>query len=350
MPAATPIFFVVKNRALAVTILATLVCAPSAAPADVTAADRSAVVERVAQALETAPYDLSAGRAAAKVLRARSQAGAYDALSDDAAFAKALTEDGDGVLHDKHWSVRVRPVSSGPAPDAAARAESERRSNYGIATVSVLPGNVGYLDVRGFADPQFAVPRIDQAMRLLDQSDALIIDLRRNGGGTESFARLMSWLLPGGAPQIVERLQMRLSSGEMIENDTRTTAIAGRTFADRPVWILTSRRTFSAAEAFTYHTRLRRSVRLVGETTGGGGHPNSFVRINETFVASIPTGRSWDPIDRGNWDGVGIAPDVATTASDAFKTAYIDALHAAAPRLADELQAVSASELDPARR
>jgi C-terminal processing protease CtpA/Prc len=116
------------------------------------------------------------------------------------------------------------------------------------------------------------------------------------------------------------------------ETDSRrefftTAEVQGRRYGiDKPVYVLTSNRTFSAAEEFTYNLKnLKRSI-TVGETTGGGAHPGGVRRITQHFGIWLPNGRAINPITKTNWEGTGIEPDIKTDAAQAQYAAHLDAL------------------------
>jgi C-terminal processing protease CtpA/Prc len=159
---------------------------------------------------------------------------------------------------------------------------------------------------------------IAAAMTLVAQGDALIIDLRRNGGGMESANLLMSYLLPPGT-------EISGSFDRPTGKRTHTTTAAwvpGRVFgADKPIYILTSKRTFSAAEAVTYDLQAAKRAVVVGEVTGGGANPFEYRRIDAHFALSLPEARSINPITGTNWQDVGVKPDVAVPADQALEIA-----------------------------
>ena len=97
---------------------------------------------------------------------------------------------------------------------------------------------------------------------------------------------------------------------------------------DKPLYVLTSRRTFSAAEEFTYNLQTRQRAVIVGDTTGGGAHPGGVGRVTDHFSVWIPSGRAINPITQTNWERVGVRPDIAVPADQALHTAHLAALRA----------------------
>jgi len=129
-----------------------------------------------------------------------------------------------------------------------------------------------------------------------------------------------------------------------------TTTIPGPRFVDQPVYVLTSHRTGSAAEEFSYDIKMLKRGTLVGETTAGGANPGGFARLNDHFVAFIANGRAINPVSKTNWEGVGVEPDVKVKAEDALTTAHVAAIEALKAKTTDpDLTAMYARALEVAK-
>ena len=102
------------------------------------------------------------------------------------------------------------------------------------------------------------------------------------------------------------------------------------------MYVLTSNRTFSAAEEFTYNLQSQKRATIVGETTGGGAHPTRGFRVSDHFGVGVPFARSINPVTKTNWEGTGVKPDVAVPADQALLTAHLLALKKAATKYADD--------------
>ena len=300
----------------------------------VTAAIRAATVDSLAAALERSYVFPDVANKTADALRAKLKSGGYSGLDQAKAFADSLTADLRAIGKDRHFRVgywhRELPEGAftdrGPSPEERARAaEQARRLNHGFERVQRLAGNVGYLDLRAFDGTPEAGALAMAAMALLDGSDALIIDLRRNGGGDPNMiVLLLSWLFPADSRVHVNDFYLRKS--DSTEQYFTLTTVPGPRFVDKEVYVLTSRRTGSAAEEFAYDIKALKRGTLVGETTWGGANPGGIVRLGPHFAAFISNGRAINPITRTNWEGVGVEPDVKTSANDALKTAHVAAL------------------------
>lgn len=257
----------------------------------------------------------------------------YDAVTSARAFAEALTTDLQAVSHDKHMRVMF---SSEPIPDRKPDAppsatEIERFHdqmkfwNAGYVKAERLDGNVGYLRLDAFAPAAEAAPRAAAAMTLLAETGALIIDLRHNGGGDPaSVALLVSYLFAADDEQHINDIYWRP------DNSTRqywTAAdLSGKRYPKKPVYVLTSARTFSGAEEFSYDVQNLKRATLVGEVTGGGANPGDSKKVHTNFLIFVPSGRAVSPVTKTSWEGTGVKPEVLVPADKAFDTAYLAAL------------------------
>jgi tetratricopeptide (TPR) repeat protein len=286
--------------------------------------DRAAVVERIGELLDARYVFPDVARDCDVQLRAELAAGTFDDVTDPEAFARALTETLQEASHDKHMRVRVRPPEraqedrENPARSQARQLEWMRQSNYGFERVERLEGNVGYLDMRFFAGTPRARPTAVAAMNFLANTDAIVFDMRKNGGGSPEMIRFVcSYLFE--EPTHLNSLYWR--EGDRTEEFWTLPEVPGPRMTDVPVFVLTSSYTFSGAEEFSYNLQTRQRATLVGETTGGGANPGGVVPIDERFGIFIPTGRAINPVTGTNWEGVGVVPEVATGADEAYDEA-----------------------------
>jgi tetratricopeptide (TPR) repeat protein len=299
------------------------------------AEDRQAAVEAISEMLETRYVFPDIAVRCGEHLRGQLQAGEFDGLDDPTAFAERLTESLQSVSNDKHMRVRVRQPgqarmqAENPARDRAEWLDRQRRENWGFTKVERLEGNVGYLDMRHFAGSPLARDTAASAMNFLANSDAVIFDMRKNGGGSPEMIRFVtSWLFD--EPTHLNSLYWR--EGDRTEEFWTLEEIPGKPMADVPVFVLTSGYTFSGAEEFSYNLKTRKRATIVGETTGGGANPGGSMPVNERFAIFIPTGRAINPITGTNWEGVGVKPDVAVSADEAYDVALEKAREAAKAR------------------
>lgn len=295
----------------------------------VTPAQRKAVVVVLAKELKARYVFPEVAEKTGTALLARATAGAYEGATTAGAFAEALSKDLRELGQDGHFRVRFDPEfkpmgdddDKPPTPEEVARMRqfSQRRA-FGIAKVEQLPGNVGYLDIRGFGPTEFVGPAFSAALSILSGTEALILDLRQNGGGDpESVAYLVSHFFAEGDTRHLNSIYNRP------RNATRqywTSPTVGVRYT-KPVYVLTSARTFSGGEECAYDFQTQKRATLVGETTGGGANPGGAVALGQGFNAFIPTGRAINPVTNTNWEHVGVKPEVAVPAAEALKTAHL---------------------------
>jgi hypothetical protein len=294
------------------------------------AATRAAVVEGIAKHLnQSYVFPDTAKKMEAAI---REHAKEYQQITSAKAFADTLTRDLQAVSNDKHLRVRYSyqpiPVREERGEPTAAQREEMRRNfnwmNQGFNKVERLPGNIGYIEFRGFFNPEFGGDTVAAAMNFINGTDALIIDLRKNGGGDPTMVALICSYLFGPEPVHLNDLYWR--EGNRTDEFWTRKEIPGKRYLNKDVYVLTSKRTFSGAEEFSYNLKNLKRATIIGETTGGGAHPGTGVRLNEHFGMFVPSGRAISPITKTNWEGTGVTPDVDVPADQALTVAKLMAL------------------------
>ena len=304
------------------------------APPDmqIDAATRTAVIDKLVAELNDGYVFPETAKKMEADLRSRQKAGEYDALTSAQEFSKKLTEDLQAVSKDKHLRVRfsknVLPVrTENDKPTEAEKADQARYTrfmNAGFEKVERMKGNIGYISLLGFMDPDLGAETVKHAMGFLANPDALIFDLRENGGGDPAMVALISSYLFGDKPVHLNDLYWR--KGDKTTEYWTKPAAAATKFGDKDIYVLTSKRTFSGAEEFSYNLKNLKRATIIGETTGGGAHPGDMARLGDHFAAFVPSGRAISPITKTNWEGTGVEPDISVPKEQALKTAYLLAL------------------------
>lgn len=259
-------------------------------------------------------------------LKSQLKKNAYKGLLDNPEkLAEQIGRDINIVHHDAHMRIKFDPGFIAqeiykPAAEEILQAKKYwRENNYMFKKVEVLPGNIGYLPFNLFVDDIAAAkPTITAAFKFLANTAALIIDLRENmGGSPEMVSHIESYFFK-------EKTHMN----DLINRTNKDTTFfyADPTKSDSvnlsmPIYILTSRHSFSGAEDFSYGMQMAKRAIVVGETTGGGAHPQMPFSIGQHFVMFIPFARSVNPNTKTDWEGIGVIPDVKTTANEAFTKA-----------------------------
>ena len=306
------------------------------------ATTRSAVIEGALKKLNDNYVFPETAKKMEDAVRERLARKEYDSITSAKALASTLENNLREVSHDKHlrivYSAQPLPpenTNREPTPEQISRQiEFLRTVNFGFEKVERLPGNIGYIDLRGFQPAEFGAETVVAAMNFVSNTDALIFDLRRNGGGDPAMVALISSYLFGPEPVHLNDLYFRP------DNSTRQwwtlPYVPGKRYGNnKPVFVLTSNRTFSAAEEFTYNLQNLKRATIIGETTGGGAHPGGPRRINEHFAIWVPSGRAINPISKTNWEGTGVKPDVEAPAEQALKVAQLAAMNKVLEKVAE---------------
>jgi len=328
-------------------LAAALLCAASSQTPqlELTPQIKTEVVERLLAELEKGYVFPRVAEDMDFEIRERLKAGAYDKIGESFAFAATLTDHLREISSDKHLSVTYSPEgypveSNDDREPTAEEFEAMRRegawNNFGFESASRLTGNIGYLDLREFAPPQIAAPTAHAAFGLLANTDALIVDLRGNGGGSPEMVQLLCSYLFG--PERVHLNDLYFRPSDETREYWTLPELPGPRYLDKEVFVLTSSYTFSAAEEFTYNLQCLKRATIVGQTTGGGAHPGGRVRLNEHFAVFVPNGRAINPITKTNWEGVGVAPDVECSSDAALPRAHALALERLVAKAKDPAQ------------
>ncbi|GLR71000.1 S41 family peptidase [Agaribacter marinus] len=302
-------------------LVSVVIFSTHAAQGDISVTQKRAVVEGVADLMERRYVYLSQGSEVANVLRRQLLEGKFQSITSKQALAEHMstflmeqTKDGHLFLEYKPNALREER-SRDVASEKSDYIESEMEKyygahiNHGFNGIQRLNNNIGYIDLTVFAPPNMAEDLAHAAMTLCAQFDALIFDLRNNGGGMGELGHIMMGYL-------FDETSLPLSNIYHRPSDTLTThktpnKLPKRRFGGKkPLYILTSKRTFSAAEAFAYDLQALKRATIVGEVTGGGAHPFEYHEVDHEFFLSLAEARSINPITKSNWQGVGVQPDV----------------------------------------
>ena len=290
--------------------------------------DRAAIVQTLVAKINANYIEPEVAERVGRVIASKQAKGGYASATSAQALSEALAKDLREVSGDKHFGATVaegfREFSS--TSDAPSRAKIEERRElsarrgYEIQKIERLPGNVGYIELRAFGGPEYVGQAYTSAMQLMTGTEALILDLRRNGGGSPaSVAYLMSHFFPLGDRRHLIDIYNRP------ENTTQqywTVPTVAQRY-DKPVYVLTSARTFSGGEDFAYGMQAQKRGTLIGEITGGGSNPIGWYSVGNDIAVAIPTSRTTNFITKTNWEHVGVKPDIAVPAAQALQTAHV---------------------------
>jgi hypothetical protein len=293
---------------------------------DIDAATRERVITgAIAKLNENYVFPVTAKKME-QTFRRHQKGGEYDTVTKGDRFAALLTTHLRDVSHDKHLRVDFSPAK---LPDVAAAPTAQQiednrkqleRANCFFPKVEILPRNIGYVKLDGFAPVNLCASTVVAAMNFVANVDAIIFDLRDNRGGDPFMvSHVASYLFD--QPTHLNDLWTR--STDSTRQFWTNAQVSGKRLGTQPAFVLTSSRTFSGGEEFTYNLKTQKRATIVGETTGGGAHPVRGEKLDDRFTINVPFARAINPITKANWEGAGVEPDVNVAAADALTTAQM---------------------------
>lgn len=254
-------------------------------------------------------------------LRAQQRHGEYRGITDGEILAIRLTDDLVALSGDKHIAVdfftKVMPPEE-PAPHPRPDPRQLAARNCSFEKAEHYAPNIGYLKLNAFEEPENCTSTAIAAMNFIADSDALIIDLRDNHGGAPRMAALICSYLFDEPTHLDDIYDRKENTTEQLWSFPY---MPGKKFTGKAVFVLTSSRTFSVGEEFSYDLKSLKRATLVGETTGGGAHTVAPHRIDDHFFIRVPFGRFVNPVTKTDWEGTGVEPDVKVAATDALDEA-----------------------------
>lgn len=278
------------------------------------AEEKVATVERLIDELNSKYVFPEVAEKMAADLRKSLDENAYEDVTEPSIFAGRLTDQLREICKDKHLRVMAGPMRR-PSSTQGRRPVD----NHGFVKAEMLAGGIGYLKFNYFSGEKDAEKTAAAAMNFLANSQAIIFDVRENGGGSPEMIAFLSGYLFDES--------IHLNSFYNRPTDTTTESwsrddVPGDRFGNKkPVYVLTSDYSFSGAEEFSYNLKHLKRATLVGETTGGGAHPVRPVRLGNRFGMSMPFARAINPITETNWEGVGVVPHVKVDSDEALDKA-----------------------------
>jgi ketosteroid isomerase-like protein len=314
--------------------------------------------------LETIYVSPEIGSRLARQLREKFEAGGYKEATTRNQLAELLTRDLRAWGNDRHLIVRYDPATRGAdtildpqawekqkaamSPRESDRAGARPRApeiderivaklkqdNYHFRQAKTLKGNVGYIELTGFAPGETARQKAAEAMATLAQSDAMIIDLRDCPGGSGELVNFLASYFFDAEPRVLMNRYFR-PTNERIASTT-VADIPGKRMPDTDLYILVSSHTVSAGESFAYTLQQYGRAKVVGETTAGAGYNNIIIPIGQGLAFSVSVGRPEHPRTGKGWEAVGVQPDIAVPAGSALQAAHKAALQNLISKTADE--------------
>ena len=317
-----------KRVALAV-FLILAVTATSSVSAQFTQTDKRMALDSVFSILEMKYIFPEVASKMENTVRARYLSGSYDTIQSAAVFAKLLTKQLQEISCDQHLKVEYSPrVTSSLTNEKKGSGNGYlnwllpllKENKYGIAEKKILAGNIGYLNLPLFGPLEYCADSIIGAMRFVENTDALIIDLRACRGSLDEYA------IPFFASYFFQE-PVHLSdfydrAKDFTQQFWTAAWVPGKKYVNKPVYILTSGRTFSGGEAIAFSLQQQKRAVVVGEVTRGGAHPTELYEAGNLFKVAVPYARTIDPVTKTNWEGTGVQPDTLTPANKALYMAH----------------------------
>jgi len=308
---------------------------------------KTAVISRISELVIERYVFLDKAKEIKNQLFLKLKNGEYDNLTTASEFSGKLEHDLREISKDSHFRVQFDPKRAKQILAANILSEEEvekvkkqkfeewRQKNFGLFKVERLGGNIGYLDMRNFAPVDLDVETTIAALNFLANSNAVIIDLRKNAGGDPRMVQFVCSYFIKEMTHL-NSLVYRYKENPEVQYWT-VPYISGKNLYDKDLYILTSGFTFSAGEEFAYNMKnLNRAV-IIGEKTRGGAHEGDYVAIIEKFVMFLPMGRTVNPITKTNWEGTGVEPDIAVPQQEALDRAQLMILEKLIENENDEL-------------
>lgn len=307
--------------------------------------EKNEIVKSVSQLLVDKYIFLETAEKMKDLLERKLKDGKYGGIDVADDFARVLTEDLRSVSKDRHIRVihdpemvgRIR-IREGKSEEERKKErerviEGERQKNFGFQKMEILDGNIGFLDLRYFSGVRPSGETAVASMNFLSNASAIIIDLRNNGGGNPAMIQLLSSYF---LEEYTHLNSFENRGEDSLQQFWTLPYVPGRGMYETDLYVLTSRRTFSGAEEFTYNMKNLKRATIIGETTGGGAHPGGLQIAAHDFLVWVPTGRAVNPITKTNWEGKGIEPHIFVPQEEALDKAHAMALEKLAEKTEDK--------------
>jgi hypothetical protein len=308
------------------------------------AAERKAVIDTlVAKVNALYVYEDIAKKMTSAILQ-HQQHHDYDTITSRDVLAKRLTADLHAVCNDGHLGVEYSAtpiIDEKPEAPSQAAADAFRktwaRSNFNFKKVEVLDGNIGLLQVDTFFPSDWIKDLVQSSMTFLANSDAVIIDIRKNHGFADGGFLIASYFFnePTHWNDSYDR------DAKTLRQSWTLPVVPGVKLGDKEVYILVSKDCFSASEDFAYNMQALGRAKVIGEVTGGGAHPTKPYKIGTYFLADIPFAYGVNPVTHTDWEGKGVRPDVQVPADQALLTAQIMAIQSVIKKIPAETERIA---------
>lgn len=282
--------------------------------------EKQILVEAIAETLKKNYVFIDSGNEMAQIIKDKFIKGKYSKYLMSQDLASQLEKDLFFISKDKHLHIVYnKPVNKKNITINKKRNMKKLIDNFGFKKVEILSGNIGYLKIDHMAREREAMKIASHSIQKIAASKAIIFDLRDNRGGASGMVIFLSSYLfdhPIHLYSMYNRLKKKTKDVWTFKD------LPGKKIdKNKPVYILISSKTFSAAEGFAYFLKHHKRAIIIGEKSGGGAHPMIWINLPYNFMLCVPHARIIHPITKTDWEGTGVIPHHYVNTENALETA-----------------------------
>ncbi|WP_374462734.1 S41 family peptidase [Chryseobacterium sp.] len=272
--------------------------------------DISAVLSDITEKVKSHYIDKETYKKVDSLFQSELKKGTFNQLNKKD-FAALLTQKLRTTVKDEHFFVKyldnyIPEKQMSEKERETLNNENNRLENFGFETVQRLPGNIGYINYKGFASPEASERTLAATMDFVANTHSLIIDLRENGGGENGMLLLfLSYFFD----QKTDLYTTWFRHDQKTVTDSTQTKVSGQKYLHKKIYILTSKKTFSAGEAVAYFLQQYKLAEVIGEKTGGAANPVDHFMVQNQYLLLVPAGKITSLATGKNWEHTGVIPD-----------------------------------------
>nr|WP_321236765.1 S41 family peptidase [uncultured Psychroserpens sp.] len=307
----------------------------------VTPKELNTIIDSISVIVKKYYIEPEIGEAIANHIHSKYQKGNYNGITNPQTLADSIQVDLRAINGDVHMSMKYRSpreINIDGKPSEQVN-KTGLWTNYGLSEIKILDGNIGYLKIKHFTQHQYLndiKPVITSAVESLKNTDALIVDVRNNGGGFEEMvAYYISYFFDTKDP--IHLSDYRCSLHNHTYGVSTDPNVLGTKLPDIKLYVLVNANTGSAAESFAYMLKHLNRATVIGEVTVGAGNGASEHKINNRFSIYVSTEETINAITKTSFEKVGVIPHIKTTSAQAFPKGYRLALEYAKEKNTKEI-------------
>lgn len=271
------------------------------------------VIDKIPELIKSNYVNKEKGKQIALQFQKEINSGKYYNTKHPDSLASVLTKDlkrisNDGHMYVNHLTKNAKKTTETTDWKAEEKA-LEIKVNYGFTEIQILENNTGYIKIVEFMHPKRSMQTAVAAMKFVENTDNLIIDIRDNSGGYPGIVEYILNHYFEGAPTLLSTTYFSDPKRTPYTNYT-SDLVYGKLRIGKPLYILINKNTGSASEYFAYTLQAFGKAILVGETSGGSAHNNAYFSLSKNFRISISTAMPINEITKTNWEVKGVVPDV----------------------------------------